>query len=352
MNILIGSVISNHDETKTGLLMVKIPDLSDNPLNVVMTSPFYTLNSGGMLAIPEVGSKVLVSQDTSTGKLYYLSTIIEPPENEQVGGLVNFNVLGDKYIYTERGRPQKVTYANQFNAGLHIDRRLLPEYMASKVSLVSESGKKISLSDSPKSDAVIIRNEHGDGMIITSDPSDVHSERSIEVKSKGSQRHVVFQGGMEMYVIDGKDITIENFSTGAYANENATGRFGNITLRSENSDINIVSKANDGRIFILTPKARIQIENDGTVKITSDADIQINCENDIDIKAGKALRIQGESIDIKATNDVRVQAGGNSSILATGSNSLDGDRVDLNSGVSLPSNEAIIADPITNDYGE
>jgi hypothetical protein len=348
--ILEGIVVSNHDETKSGILLVSIPEVSNEAVNVTFTSPFYALNGGGMLAIPEVGSKILVLSKNK--KYYYLSTIVEQPSNEQIGGLIDFRVINDKYLYTERGRPQKVTYANQFNAGLKISRRLLPDYMSAKVDLDSEGGKRISLSDSPLSDVVLIRNEHGDGIVISSEANDVHSERSIEVKSKGAQRYVVFQSGMDIYVIDGRDINIENTSTGAYANDNAVGRYGNINLRSENKDISVLSKSDNGRVFIVTPSARIQIESDGSIVLDSAQNIQIKSTNDIDIKSNKAIRISGETIDIKATNNLRLQAGLDASILAGGTNSLDGDQIHFNSGLSQPANDTSITTPERNDYGE
>jgi hypothetical protein len=350
--ILKGIVVSNADETKAGVLTCSIPDVSDDLIHVTMTSPFYSLNNGGMLAIPEVGSKILIHYDENDNSYYYLSTIIEKPDNEQKGGLKEFSVIGDKYIYSERGRPQKITYANQFNAGLHIDRRLTPDQMVNKVDLKSETGKKLSLSDSPKMDACILRNEHGDGLIITSDANDIHSERSIELKCKGSQKFVVFQGEAGFYIVDGRDFNIENWSTGAFANENATGRFGNINFRSDNSDICMISKADDGRVFLVTPNARIQIESDGSVVIDSVKNVQIKATDDIDIKSDKAIRIQGQSIDIKAANSFRVQSGGDASILSTGTNSLDGDQVHFNSGISQPANETSITTPERNDYDE
>lgn len=348
-----GIVVSNIDTTRNGILSVRIPDISDELCFVTYTSPFFVPNGGGIIAIPEVGCKILILQNLESGKFYYLTTIVEIPDNSQKGGLTDWNLIPDKYIYSERERPQKVNVTNQFGAGLKISRRFLPEYITSKVELVSETGKKISLSDSPKFDAVIIRNEHGDGIVITSDPSDIHSERSIETKSIGPQRYVVYKSDINMLVVDGRDITIENLSTGAGANTDTEGKFGNINLRSHNADINIVSRADDGRVFIVTPKARIQIEADGSIKITSDSDIQIAAKGDLDIKSDNAIRIQGNTLDIKANTNMKFESGGNISSKAAGTNSLDGPQaIHFNSGVSQAANAAQIEEAVKTDYNE
>jgi hypothetical protein len=352
MEIFKGHVISNTDLTETGILTVQIPELSRDPLEVTLTSPFYMMNGGGMLGIPDTGSHILVCRDPEDNRLYYLSTIISNPRNAEGGGLLDWKVIGNKYVYTERNKPQVVTYTNQVDSGLKIHRRLLPDYIASKVDLDSENGKRISLNDSPKIDAVLIRNEHGDGIIITSDQNDVHSERSIEVKSKGAHRYTVFQSSMELSVIEGKDITIENRSTGLNAGRDIEGKFGNINIKSENSDININTEAEDGRIFLVTPKSRIQIESDGSILIDTESDIQIRTSSNLDIKADKAIKIEGQSLDIKTDLDCKIDAGGSFSARSSGTNSLDGSQVHFNSGLSQPATPVTPSIPEKTDYGD
>ena len=59
MEILVGIVESNEDNTKSGKLRVRFPALDNRVEIVTFTSPYYRMNSGGMVAIPEDGTQVL-----------------------------------------------------------------------------------------------------------------------------------------------------------------------------------------------------------------------------------------------------------------------------------------------------
>ena len=340
--ILKGTVISSLDEGSSGKFKAIFPALSQDIITVTYTSPYYTLNNGGMLAVPEEGSQILAFKD-SEGEIYYLSTILEVPDNDQVDGISDWSVIGDRRVYSDRGRPQKVTYANQVGAGLHLTRKFNPSTIVNQVDLKSERGKRVSLNDSPEIDAITIRNEHGDGILISSDGNSIHPERSIDIKSVGSQKFVVYQSDITLAVVEGRDINIENYSTGANANSGGQGRFGNVNLRSQNADVTLVSRASDGRVFIVTPNARIQIASNGDIQMQSDGSITLDAANDINLKA--------TNVNIKADLNISSEAGGTISSLSTGVNSLDGAQVHLNSGLSLP---AIIPEvPLdSTDYNE
>jgi hypothetical protein len=307
----IGIVVSNFDaETETGKLSVKLEKF-DTAVDVTYVSPFYFMNGGGVLAIPEVGSKVIVFTDANTDESYYLGTIIDAPSNPEKGGAIGWTPIGKNRIYSEKGIPQKVMYTNQVGAGLSISRKFLPNYINAKVNLDSEKGKRISLSDSPNSDCILIRNEHGDGIVVTSQENDVHADRSIEVKSKGLQQYVSFQSAMNLYVIEGKDITLENFSTGANSNTTAaaSGRFGNVNLKSHNADINITGKGSDSNIFITTPKARVEIKSDGSVLIDSQGDIRMQSLGNIELKSTAGdINLEALNINMKSAIETKMSS--------------------------------------------
>lgn len=327
-----GQVVSNYDLGAVGNLRAKIPEFGDGAYLVIYTSPYLTRNGGGMVAIPEVGSEILVYHIRSKNKFYYLSTIVDFPDDFDDTGIKDWNPIADKYIFTERGVPQRIAFSDSFGAGLAISSRTSKKYISAKVDLNSRSGKRISLSDSPNSDMVLIRNEHGDGVVISSEPSEVFSERSIEVKSKGAQRNVSFQSSIDSVVVEGKDITLENYSSGSHSIE---GRFGNINLRSHNADINLVTKGDTSRIFIVTPKARIQIESDGSIKIESTADIQLTTDGNLGIKSNN-LSIEANSINMKAATSMNLESGATFSAKSGATAAIDGATLHLNSGISTP----------------
>tara|TARA_R110000782_G_scaffold184388_2_gene274680 strand:+ start:41595 stop:42623 length:1029 start_codon:yes stop_codon:yes gene_type:complete len=342
MKIIKGTVVSNVDDDKQGTLKVIFPSLSQGAFDVTYTSPMYMLNNGGMLAIPEEGSRILAALDEDgDGKIYYMSTIVDTPDTPQAGGLKVWNVVGDTRVYSDRKKPQKVSYANQAGAGVHITRKFLPSQIVAKTDLTSEKGKMLSLNDSPKSDAVILRNEHGDGLLMFSEGDEIHSERSIEMKSKGSQKFVVYQSDLGMYVIDGRDINIENHSTGAFAGP-GNNRFGNVNLRSKNADVTLVSKAEDGRIFLVTPKARIQIAADGSIQIHGTGDVQITSDANINLNAAQDVNIKGTNVNIKADANIATDGGS--------VNSMQGAQIHFNSG--YPANEAPTTPPEPTSYEE
>ena len=354
IRFLTGIVISNVSKSKDGTFKVKSEDTYGDDMEVIYTSPAYMLNGGGVLSIPEVGSEVLVLQDLEKHKNYYIATIVDFPSNNISPGDPEFQLIGDKYVYTDRDKPQKVTFTNQANAGLKISRRALPDFIDCKVVLDSEGGKRISLSDSDNADWVLIRNEHGDSIVLTGEANDIFPERSLEIKTKGPQQYVSFESGFNFYVIDGRDFTIENYSSGANANTSAgeKGRYGNITLRSYEKDINIVAKGSTSEIFITTPKARIVIQADGSVSIESLGSVNIKSDLNINLEAGNSINLKASNINVTSDLNTAVQSNGLFSVKSTGIAAIDGAQVHLNSQLSVPVVNVPIQNSPKNDYGE
>lgn len=354
IKFITATVTSNFSKEQNGTFKVKSADTYGDDMEVIYTSPSYLLNGGGVISIPEVGSEVLVLQDLEKHKNYYIATIVDYPPKDISSGDPKFTLIGDPYIYSERDKPQKVTFTNSANAGLKISRRALPEYISCKVDLDSEGGKRISLSDSDNADWVLIRNEHGDSIVLTGEANDIFPERSLEVKTKGSQQFVTFESGMHFYVIDGRDFTIENYSSGANANTTASdkGRFGNITLRSYEKDINIVAKGGTSQIFITTPKARIVVQEDGSVNIESLGSVNIKSQVDINLEAINSINLKAANVNISADLNTAIQSGGIFSSKSTGIAAIDGAQVHWNSQLSLPVVPVPIQDSGKNDYGE
>lgn len=339
--ILKGKVVSNQDYSQSMRISVIFEDSNEGVASVVYTSPYYNYNGGGVLAPPEPGTDVLVFKD-SDSSYYYISTIVDPIQIGRPGGIKEWKVIPEpEKVYSEQGTPDRMTFENKLGAGLVINRKFESESISNRVALTSEHGKKVLLDDSPKSDCVVVRNEHGDGLVISGDESDVFPERVAELKTKGYQRFVVFNSGMELSIIEGRDINIENQSTGAFSNLNSE-RFGNINLRSENNDISLVTKAPDGRIFLITPNARIQIESNGRVVIESSSNIELNSNGNITLNSANTLSLQASNINIKSDGATSISSGGNLN--------LDGSQVHLQQGSPVP--EAQIQNPSRNHYDE
>lgn len=332
-NIEKGSVTSNIDGHHRGRFQAEFREHGER--EVIYTSPMYRVNGGGILAIPSEGDIILASHDTTEDKWYYHSTVVDVELLEEERRIPNFKEIPDSQSYSQDARPVKVKIQNQVGAGLDITRnnRPVPMTAISYVNLVSERGKKVGLDDSPGVEAVVVQNQHGDGILVKGETDKYYAGRSINVKSKGPQSFHVAESYMNLKVQEGLDLTIENKSTGAMAQTPSVDhrpngklpckRWGGVYLRSENGDVSITANGdtgdpdNDSRIFITTPKARIQILEDGSIAIDSTASIKLRSDGD--------LNMEGANINIKANGSLNMESGAATSILSSGGNvNIDG----------------------------
>lgn len=402
----IGTVVDVQDSFKNFTLLV---DLGNNEkTSVFYTSPFFFVGGGGQVTPPNIGSKVIVMEDKKNNRFFYISTIVSQISEDNVYD-PSHKVLPkteDPTIYTEKNIPQKVSYTNEVGSGLRISRKKIAgkkPYIDAKVELKSEFGKKVSLIDSPMNSHVLMRNEHGDGIRIVSHdwsvgpyPHPIYPSRSVIVFSKGPQFYTTTRGLMDMKVVDGTEFNIQNYSTGAFGpagsatqpvqsssvtstlvsknKDYSAARVGNINIRSVNSDVNIAVNGTQSEIYITTPKARVEIREDGTVLIQSSATINLRAEGDItmksnngsinmeagggdiNLKSSSNLNLQsGEELNIKAGDALKAQAGAAMSLKASDNCNIDGSQIHLNSGFSTAAGNAASPRQINiqrNAYGE
>lgn len=361
-----GIVVTNANTIPDGVFHAIFEEISDIPQRCFMTSPYFRLNGGGMMAVPEDGDQILALLDGDTGEIYYQSTIVGISPDSLEGGIKDFSLLPES-SYNKGGKPVKVTYQNAVGDGLEITRNYDPtpnEKVVHSVALKSKKGKRISLDDSPDIEAVIVRNQHGDGMTIRGDETDAFAERTIDVKSNGSQNYTCFEGQLELRVVNGRDIIIENNSTGSMSQTpspefwpnpgDPPKRFGGIYLRSENGDVSISTQADEGKLFLVTPNARIQIDDKGNVQISANS-LEINSAGDISMKAGGDIKMEGANVDINSSGVANLFGTNELNIASISSNTnIDGLAVNLNSKLAIPSKPEPLelTEPKLNDYNE
>jgi len=344
--------------------------------SVIYTSPFFFFGGGGQLTPPNIGSKVIVMFDKVKKFYYYVSTIVGMTNPDWIydPSLKVLPLTADPTIYTDKNIPQKVNYTNEIGSGLKISRKKLRKYIDAKVELKSEFGKKIALVDSPTNSHVLMRNEHGDGIrIISHDwlagttgyPHPIYPSRSIIVFSKGPQFYTTTRG-------------LQSSSTDVPLiprnKDYSSARIGNINIRSVNSDVNIAVNGTESEIYITTPKARVEIREDGTVLIHSAATINLRADGDITMKSnngsinmeagGGSINLKsssncniqsGSEVNIKSSAALNTQAGGELSLKAGGNCNVDGTQIHLNSGFSTDAGDAATPRQIDiqrNAYGE
>lgn len=317
-------------------------DDSDLIVDVIYTSPMYRVNGGGLMALPVEGDIILAAYEESSGKYYYHSTIVDGERTDEIMLIPNFAPFSDGKAFDSEGRAVKVKYEDQSGTGLEIIRDFRPAPLSpiTSVNLKSEKGKKVGLDDSPGVEAVVVQNQHGDGIILKGDSDKLFSSRSIRTSTYGSQLLESRGSSMDMHVVDGLDITIENRSSGAMGQtpseeywpngKQPCRKWGGIYLRSDNGDVSIAANADtgdpeaDGRIFITTPKARIQILEDGTIAIDSTTSIKLRTDGD--------LNMEGQNVNIKANGSLNMHSTSDTSISSDANVNADGDQIHLNSG--------------------
>lgn len=355
-------VVSTETNQNECVFWCIVESIQLGPIPVHYTSPFYRSYNGGIFAMPEPSTEVLI-YSTPENKYYYLCTVVNPtPLEELLRGYTKhipdtLKAVADKYIFTEYKVPQRLTFTDSFGQGLHIDSRNLPKYISSKVQLKSRGGKILNLSDSPKSDAIQLITEHGDGLTITSQnkgkprKDNYRGLRSVELKSLGSSNIVSYESEINLIISDGRDINIENHSSTKNGREDGT-QSGNINIRSKNSDVSIVTEGDTSKIFIVTPKARIQIDENGNVLFETSGSIQMVSKSDIVLKADNAIHIEASDINIKSSGDIKAQAGSTMNLLSSGQSAIQGSEVHLNSSPASPAEDATILQLGKTDYEE
>lgn len=359
MRICVGQVISNKDFAQRGSLFVYAKEVMADPIEVIYTSQYASLNLAGFIAIPEVGTQVLIVRPERSTIWYFMGATFEPSQESGKNKILNDpqgSTLIDPHIYRSRGTPQRVILQDMVGNKLSLVGESNKRYTNKKIELVSSGGKKISLNDSKNNDSILIRNEHGDKIKLTADADIVSPARSIELICKGPQTIHSLNSGMDLRVFDGREINIENESTGLYVDPSDPERYGNINLVSQRKDINITVKHYAGKVFVdaLGDNGHVQIDSEGTITIWAGKNIKIRGGENLDVKVNGNINIQaGGNINLKASGELNLEGGSGAGIGSAGNVRVEGSRVDLNSNNPVNAQEANITveDRKINSYG-
>lgn len=333
MRILKGFVSDIQDIYQSGKFRVNFDKNNNDSHEVFYTTPFFSRWEFGLVAIPAVGSQVLVYYDDDTAgskNYYYLCTVFDAPI--YLGVLDKFSpLLKEKSFYTEDGYPKAIIFKDHKGAGLKISNYSSEKKKSnsSRVSLNSVQGHKLILSDDPTRDCVILKNKDGDGITITANRSRFAGDNTIVIKSRSSQNCVVDNGEYVIRVNDGRDITIQNDSVGTnrpYVPPvnpldppsplgNPLQQYGNVNLISRWKDINIYTGADNlvngigGSVYISTLNGIVQINSVGEVKIFSASSVTIQAVGDLNLMsvAGN-VNIQGQNINMNSVLSTNIAA--------------------------------------------
>ena len=318
MRAIVGTVKSNEDVTTNGTLSVQFTDLFDGrEQNVTYTSPYFRVNGGGFVAIPEVEDQILVfwNEQLAPGEklFYYISTIItskvfsgDDKPNPDFKPLRSNDSKAT--IYNKGSKPVTQTFTNPVGAGLYIQRDFQENSINNNVTLKAESGDEVNLGPL----GFQVRNAQGDSIVLTgSNPNDSYAAQSLAIETLSNQEYKCTSADIKMIVVDGGDINIINDSTGSFGLDGVGGRWsGNIRLKSKERNIDLAALGEESYVNIITQGATIQVDSQGTVKISSVSNIQFESAQSINLNATQGVNIFGGN---------GVQIGSNGSVNANGS---------------------------------
>lgn len=210
-------------------------------------------------------------------------------------------ILPNKTIYGEDSEdPSKVVWKTPLGNQLVLSDQITKDYNDSNAQLRSGLGKRIILHDGLG--ALLIKNEHGDGINISSksSPGIGQSYRGIDLDALGPIRLTSFEGNIEIDLVDGLNINIINKSTGSHRNPNKPKDFGKINIKSNYGNIHLETKSKDSKITVEAKgdNSDITLKSGARVHIECEKNINLNSKANINIKADGNVNIDGSRIHL------------------------------------------------------
>ena len=342
--ISLAEVTNRVDPTNVGLFQARIASESNSERPVMYVTPYASNEDGAFIAIPEVGVPILVCQPAGASNWYYLGATFAPQPKESTGALTTDNAnltplqIADPYLSRAMGVPMRMQWTGTDGGGLHIIEEMNDTMLNQKVELRSSTSKKISLNDNPKSDAIILNSGNGSRIKVTDNPQNMTDpSRAVLIESQGPQKFINGKSQTDIVVLDGYELQMLNNSTGSKGSEEDPA--GNVNIQSKWKDINVFTKASEGRIFIkclnkegsnqvieiqtMGSEGAIRIKTNGKVDIQADS-IGIDASTDINMKAGGAINIEaGSDLSLKSGGTVFADGAPNIRLNEAGSQSAN-----------------------------
>ena len=349
--ISLAEVRSVVDPTRNGSFTAMVREQGNLELPINYVTPFGTMGEGGFVAIPSVGTTILVCKlsGSETG-WYYLGTTFDKERNQVEGEKIKDHCSPLERIlpgaYRANGEPNQTALLGDRGGGVTITDEGnsggdSPGFISSKVEIKSPTNKRITLNDSPAVDAITIDSGNNSKITVSNSPEKGEiPESAVQVQTKGPQKYINTGSQTDLVVgKGGRELQLINKGNGVAWGDGAI--CGNVNIQSEKKDVNIFTKAEEGRIFIecLNESGSnqvIEIQTNG-----QDGHIRIKTNGKVDIDAKNIGINATENIDIKAKN-IKMEAEEVISILAVEGNiNADGTEIQLNGGMSTPADPDI-----------
>lgn len=337
--ISLGEVRSRVDPGKSGAFRAKIDAEGNTEQTVYYVSPYGSNTEGAFIAVPEVGTQILCCKASGGTSWYYLGTTFAPEPKEAEGQkikdaeLMPFDRV-DPEMYKARGTPMKYTFKSPQGAGITMSDEYNPKFFNQKTEITTGGAKKITMTEAPTIDSIVLDSGNGSRITLTDDPqSQGLPARSVEVFSVGPQKYINKESQTDIVVHSaGRELQLLNQASGIEWGPGVP--CGNVNIQSKKRDVNVFTQAEQGKIFIecLNEQGvnqQIVIETNGAgggITIKTNGSVNIAAE-DINMRANRNINIACEKYSVSCEKV---------DIDCTGEVDIDGSRIDLASDTAAP----------------
>lgn len=295
MDIKLGHIVANVDLFKTGRITVAWEDYP-NGLDVKYVSPYGNSQSIGFIAIPEVGMDVLICKPNNQNQWYYMGTILENfvADAASTDKIVDEGVR-DPYITPYRFRgviPQSYLFSSPKGNKVMLSDAY--SQTGSHIGAYIETSRGMRLTMDDSTGTITLGNSTNNALVtITensmSDQTAFGGPASFSVQVTGNVSITSQQGDLDLTVINGRTINIENKS-GLGSGARDDSRIGNINIVSKFGDVTVEAQGNDQQINVLASgqDGNINMTADGAVRVSGRQGVFINSsDGDINIVGNK-----------------------------------------------------------------
>ena len=297
--ISLAEVTDRTDPNRGGVFQAVVKSEGSEPLPIYYTSVYGSNAEGAFIAIPEVGTEILVCRPHGSTRYYYMGTSFDPEPTEAGGlnvpdGEISPLERADPNMYKARGIPMNYLFKSPNGAGISMSEEYNPDFINKKTEITSTLNKKIQLHDSPKIDSIILDSGNGSRITLTDDPKNQSlPAKAVQIETVGPQKYINKESQTDVFVGEGgREIQLINNANGA--------RWpffiptGNVNVQSKWKDVNVFTQAEQGRIFIEC------LNEDGS---NQEIVIETNGQaGGITVKTKGTITLAGNTVQMKATN--------------------------------------------------
>jgi len=341
MDILVGEVTdsSNSNGKHDGQFYAKfIIGGTEIEKPVTYTSPYYRVNMGGFVGIPEPQTQILAFHNKKPkregeSEFYYHSTIVKDKSTPgQELDNPTFQALRDNdnksTIYSDPtpsedgdsipGKPVTQAFTNPVGAGLYITRNYAKDKILNDVTVKAQNDCEVNVGAL----GIQLKNEEGDNILLNSTTlNDGYAARSLSIVTRGNHEYKCTNADITMKIQDGGDINIENNSTGMFgtfklpdgrieAPAGTTPQSGNVRLKTRWRDIILAALGLSSKIHIVTNNAKVVLDSEtGNIDIFSQTG-SLGTPGNINIQSAGLINMESaRGISMKSLGPIQIDSG-------------------------------------------